>query len=379
MEDLVGKTINEYQLIEIIDRKGLGYVYKGFQPKMNRYVAVKVLNTAYNADESIVDQFKRQSDLNARLEHRDLVPVYDYGEEEELHFEVSRFMDGGTLRDHLAWFYNASAAQTLIHHLAEGLEYLHNQELVHGNLKPENIYLDGQRNPVLKDYGITRRQGVAPNAYMSPEQTQGSLVDKRTDIYALGVILYEVLVGEAPPAGTVASPRTTRPDLPEGIEKVIFKAMAQNPDERYQTAGEFSRALEAVLKPKAPAAQPVATTTTKQEPAQVIYTQPPPAEKKSSNSCLYILLGGLAIIALIACGLIFGQGLMDRIDSPEATEAPPSTEAPPPTEAPEPTDEPPPTEEPVPTEEPIPTDVPPDQPIRLNVGEKRKREISIAY
>ena len=100
---------------------------------------------------------------------------------------------------------------------------------------------------MLTDFGLPQRVGVPTNVYMSPEQVQGGAVDRRSDIYTLGVLLYEMLVGEPPPAGSVVSPRARRPDLPQDLEKVIFKAMAQNPDQRYQTAAEFSQALDEAL------------------------------------------------------------------------------------------------------------------------------------
>ena len=358
MTDLTGQTLGEYQLVELIDPGGTAVVYKGFQPNMNRYVAVKVLSPSLVQDPAAVQQFKQEAELQARMEHRHLLPIYDSGEQDGNYYRVLRYIETGTLRDRLSGFYEPRAAQGLIHYIAEGLDYIHRQGLIHGNLKPATIFLDEQRQPLLTDFGFAHRAGAAPNVYMSPEQLQGGAVDRRTDIYTLGVLLYEMLTGEPPPDGTIASPLAKRPDLPPEVEQVIFKAMAHNPDHRYQMAGEFAKALESALMPKvAPAPQPVQ----QQPPAAQPAPAPAPQPKKRDTSWLVFLLGGLFILILIACALIFlptifgGDGEATPVVTEEIvppTQPPPSTDEPPPTDAPPPTDVSPPTEAPQPTEAP---------------------------
>lgn len=340
MSELTGKTIAQYQLVKVVDQGGTTHVYKGFQPSMNRYVGVKVLSPSLTGDEAFVRQFQQQAEILAKYEHTHLLAVYDYGQEEDVHYRVSRYVENGSLRDHLSWFYDVRSAQVLLHGIVEALEYIHVQGLVHGNLKPSNVLLDEQRSPLLTDFGLAQRVGVPANVYMSPEQVQGGTVDKRSDIYTLGVLLYEMLVGEPPPAGAVVSPRAKRPDLPQEIEKVIFKAMAQNPDQRYQTTSEFARALDEVLLPKAPqTVQP----TAEPQPAPTAAAQP---KKKGDTSWLVFLMGGLFIIIIIACGLIFVPSLIgDEGTAPAPTEPAPV----------DPTQPPPPTDEP-----PAPTEAPPE-------------------
>lgn len=164
----------------------------------------------------------------------------------------------------------------LIAGLTEALEYIQRQGYVHGNLKPSNIFLDENRRPLLTDFGQPQHAGSPPTPYMSPEQVQGGVVDHRSDVYSLGVLLYEMLVGQVPPMGAVASPRAHRPDLPDGVERAILKAMAQNPEARFQSASEFRNTLDAALRPIAPSQQSVP-----QQPVQTQQPYPPPAKKGS--------------------------------------------------------------------------------------------------
>ena len=358
MSELTGKTIDQYQFVEIIGENDTAQIYKGFQPSMNRYVAVQVLKPDVAKDPAAVQQFTRQGELLAQMQYPNILPVYDSGQQEGLVYRVSRYAESGALQDHVSWFYNLSAAQGLIDGLTSGLEYIHGQGYVHGNLKPSNIYLDEQHQPLLTDFGFPQQLGAPPTPYMSPEQVRGGAVDRRADVYALGVLLYEVLVGEVPPVGAVVSPRAKRPDLSEAVEKVILKAMAQNPDQRFQTAGEFRAALGAALRPVAPTPQP-----------QVQYQVPPapaPAQApaKKGTSWLAIVLGVLLLIVICVGAYLILPGLMG--DQETAPEPPPveETVAPPPTQPPqEPTQPPPePTQPPVeqpPVEQP-PTVQPPE-------------------
>jgi serine/threonine protein kinase len=172
-------------------------------------------------------------------------------------YSVYPLIEGCTLQDNLAWFHDLNQALGLFSQLTAGLEYLHNQGYVHGNLKSSNTFMDPQRKPLLSEFGVARLPTSVPDPYKSPEEVQGGVIDRRTDIYAMGVLLYEVLVGELPPPGIVVSPRARRPDLPEAVERVVLKAMAQNPDQRYQSASEFQAALQsAVQMPAQPITPP---------------------------------------------------------------------------------------------------------------------------
>ena len=294
MTNLAGQTLGQYQILEII-HTGANTVYKGFQPGMNRYVAVKVLDSSQTGNPAFVQQFQQDMQFIAGLEHPGLLPVLDYGQQTEWLYLVTRHVESGTLQDRLSqsYQYNLQQAQQLIRPIADALDYLHSQGAVHGNLKPANILIDPQGQPLLTDFGYTQGidVGQQENAYLSPEQTQGGTVDRRTDVYALGVLLYHMLTGETPVPGVVPTPRLKRPDLPVEVEQIILTAMAQYPDQRYPSARDFNHALETVVRPQ-PAPVPI---TVPPPPAVQAAPQPEP-EKKGSSPLIWV---GLAVVILL--------------------------------------------------------------------------------
>jgi serine/threonine protein kinase len=395
--DLAGKTIGDYQIIEVI-HQGQNTIYKGFQPSMNRYVAVKTLRASMAADAAFVQQFREDMGRIAGLEHPNVLRTYDYGQQDDLLYIVTRYVESGSLKDRLPPAFSPERAQRIITPIAEALDYLHGQGVVDGNLKPSNILINEQGQPLLADLGYAQGIDVGEReaVYLSPEQAQGAFADERTDVYALGVLLYEMLVGEPPAPGATPSPRLKQPDIPVEVEKVILKAMAQYPEQRFQTPAEFKNALTVALAPQtAPPRQ--AEPVPVQEPPPPAAAPPP---KRGTPSWLVFLLGGLVFLCVIACvlALVFGaggaggpaapaatatpapgepptspdggiiQGLLDFVESifdslariiesifgggttPEApgepTPEPPATEPPPPEQLPEPPPEEPPSEEP---------------------------------
>ena len=290
MSDLTGKTLGQYQIVELVQDTGSALIYKGFQPNMNRYVAVEVLKSP---DHAAVQAFMQRNELLAQIQHPNILPIYDSGQTEGLHYRVTALADGGVLQDHLMAYYDPGKAAGLLSGVVAGLEQIHSQGWVHGNLEPGNIYLNQAEQPLLTDFGLSKGAGIPITPYMSPEQVQGDVVDKRTDVYALGVLLYTLLIGETPPAGVVVSPRAKRPNLPASVEKVILKAMAQNPEARFQSASEFQHALTAAL-------QPVVPTPTSAPQTQA-YQPPPPASRGTNWAA--IILG--VILVVVICGGIF--------------------------------------------------------------------------
>ncbi|MFC1997093.1 serine/threonine protein kinase [Chloroflexota bacterium] len=338
MSELTEKNVGGYQLVEIISETETALVFKGFQPSTNRYVAVKVLKTSVARDPISVQRFLQQGEIIAGMQYPNILSIYDTGQDEGVVYRVSSYVETGTLRTRLTEFYDPRQALGLIIGLAETLDYIHKQGYIHGNLKPTNIFLDEARRPLLTDFGMPQLPGASSSPYLAPEQVQGGMVDRRSDVYAMGVLLYEMLVGQAPPAGAVLSPRATRPELLEAVERVILKAMAQNPDIRFQSASEFRNALDAALRPVA--VQPVVA------PAQ-------PTTKKSTN-WVVIIFGVLFIIVVCAVGLWFGSQLLSE-------ENPVSTEAPSEVTVVVPTKEERPTNEPLPTSPPSEPTQPPEQ------------------
>jgi serine/threonine-protein kinase len=340
MSELIGKTIDQYQIVELIEETGDSWTYKGFQPSMNRYVAFEVIKSH---DPVKVSAFNQQNVILAQIQHANIMPILDSGSAEGLAYRVLPFIENGVLCDHLFEYYDSRKAAGLISGVAAGLEKIHAQGYVHGNLESGNIYLEAGGVPLLTDFGLPKSPNAPLTPYMSPEQTQGGVVDRRTDVYALGVLLYEMLTGETPPPGVVVSLRAKRADLPESVEKVIFKAMAQNPNSRFQSAGEFQAALAAALRPVIPAS----TSTT--NPAAQEAAPPPPVQKKTNWAA--IILG--TILVIVICGgivLLFNWLSNQDGGTPVEPTSPPAEIIP--TREPEPTEEPAPTEEPEATQPP---------------------------
>ncbi len=319
MSELIGRTLDQYQIIELIQDTGSTKVYKGFQSSMNRYVAVEVLKSQ---EQQAVQDFMHQSELLANIQHPNILPVYESKQAEGLAFRAMRFAEGGVLQAHLTQYSNLNAAAVLISGVVAGLGKIHAQGYVHGNLQTNNIYLDEAGQPLLTDFSVPQTSAQI-TAFSSPEQRQGGVVDKRSDVYALGVLLYTLLTGATPPAGEVVSVRNTRPDVPDAVEKVIFKAMAQDPGSRFQSAHEFQNALSVAMQPVTPAPAAVAPQPQAYQPAPV----------RSGPNWAAIILGILLVVVVIG-GIAFFANQQGSQASPGAPAAPvsPPVQAEPPKE-----------------------------------------------
>jgi serine/threonine-protein kinase len=263
------EKIGRYEIIEELGRGGMAVVYLALDPLMDRQVAIKLLPRQLTFDESLRGRFQREAKIVASLEHPAIVPVHDFGEYNEQPYLVMRYMVGGSLRQH-----THSEPQTLsevvriLSPLSQALDMAHTQHIIHRDLKPDNILFDADENPYLSDFGIARlAEGTQTTsimgtpAYMSPEQIKGDVkLDGRSDIYALGVILFELLSGEQPyTADTptqVMMKHVLEPiplildrvsDLPPMTQMVIDRAMAKERDDRYATAEDLLQAVKELL------------------------------------------------------------------------------------------------------------------------------------
>ncbi len=345
MSDLIGKTIAGYQIIEKIDEGGRAVVYKGFNPAENSYVAVKVLKPEAQNDQTAVASFTKYAQLAAGMQHPNILPVLDSGQEDGANYLVTPFMDSRSAAENLASYADLNQAQAFVSDTIPGLEYIYSQGTVHGNLRPSNILLGVQRQPQLADFGMVASSSAAASPYNSPEQVQGGVIDQRTDVYALGALLYTLLAGKAPDPGTVVNLRGLRPDVPQSVEQVVLKAMAQSPDQRFQTPGEFKNALNTALQPVAPQPAPA--------PAQ-----PPPQEKKSTNWTA-IALGAALVVIMCLCVAVVGPYVQDYLNPTQPVSVEPIQPAPEQPPAQEPPAQEPPAQEP-PAQQP-PEQQPPDQ------------------
>ena len=282
MDDLAGKMLGNYRVVERIGRGGMAAVYKAYQPALERHVAIKVIHQQLTAgDEQFLKRFQREARAVATLRHPNIVQVFDFGTQDDVSYMVMEYLEGHTLKAELNTLAGRGETMPLaevertFQAVADALAYAHHQGMVHRDIKPANVMLTAKGEVILTDFGIARIVGgtqytatgavVGTPAYLSPEQGQGERGDERSDIYALGVVLYEMVTGKVPfdadtPLAVIFKhisdplppPRQFNPGIPRALEQVILKAMAKSPDERYQTVSAMMLAVsEAFAAPDA--------------------------------------------------------------------------------------------------------------------------------
>lgn len=273
MSGLVGQTIGQYRIESALGEGGASVIYRAYQTSMQRYVAIKVLKANLHEDPQFLERFRREGRMVAQLQHPHILPVIDFGQTEQFAYLVMILLEGGSLSDYL---YNhrplpLHECRRLFTQIASALEHAHSRGVVHRDLKPANVLLDESRNAYLTDFGIARIMAqtqkftktgalIGTPHYLSPEQAMGKPVDTRSDIYALGVMVYEMAVGQTPfdantPYGMIFQhirelpppPGSINPDIPPEVEAVILKALEKEPGKRYQTPMEMAEALAAAL------------------------------------------------------------------------------------------------------------------------------------
>jgi serine/threonine-protein kinase len=299
---MIGQKIGQYQLISVIGQGGMATVYKAYQPAFDRHVAIKVLGSQLSQDPTFVKRFQREAKVVARIEHRSIVPIYDYGEHDGVYYIVMRLIEGGTLRKKMYYEQiSLPLAARVIEQVGEALDFAHQRNVIHRDLKPSNILLDERDNAYLTDFGIAKMLGsntqvtasgvVGTPSYMSPEQCQGKTLGPSSDIYALGAILFEILTGKVPyEADTplsvmymhvrepIPSAIALNPKLPAAIDRVIVRALAKRPEERYPTAVALAAAFREIAGIAPPPKSPTRGlfSRPRQDKPQKPKTMPPP-------------------------------------------------------------------------------------------------------
>lgn len=255
------KMIGPYEVVSQIGSGGMATVYKAHQSKLDRHVAVKVMHKSFSDDPAFRARFEREAKIVARLDHPNIIPVYDYEDREGQAYLVMKYVDGVTLKTLLrkATLTPDEILELMIP-IADALTYAHNQGILHRDIKPSNIIIDRQSVPYLTDFGLARiaQQGESTMSadvmlgtphYISPEQAKGETdLDPRTDVYSAGVVLFELVVGRVPFAGETSygiihdhiyspppNPRELNPDLSPAVEAVLLRALAKDPNDRYAT------------------------------------------------------------------------------------------------------------------------------------------------
>jgi serine/threonine protein kinase len=273
-QNLVGQSLGRYLILDQIGEGGMAIVYKARDTRLDRNVALKVIRTeklTLEMMEKTLKRFEREAKALARLTHTNIVQITDFGEHDGKPFLVMSYVSGGTLKQKLGAPLPWQDAARLLVPIARALNYAHQQGVIHRDVKPSNILLGPNNEPMLTDFGIAKvlldteetsdltgtGMGIGTPEYMSPEQFQGIGVDARTDVYSLGVVLYEMITGRKPytantPAAILVKqateplprPSTFVRDLPESVEKALVKALAKRPEDRYANMSEFLRQLE---------------------------------------------------------------------------------------------------------------------------------------
>ncbi len=337
-----GDQLGVYRIIEPLGQGGMATVYKAYHPALDRHVAIKILHPAFKEDQNFIARFEREARIVAKLDHPNIVPVFDFAQHDEMPYLVMRYIEGKTLKAILretATPLPLERVLAFLQPIADGLTYAHTQGVLHRDIKPSNIIRAHDGHIYLTDFGLARiaQSGestmsqdmlIGTPQYISPEQAQGSPLSERTDIYSLGVILFEMLTGRVPftadtPYAIIHDhiysplplPTTINPALTPEIERVLLKALAKDPNARYASATELMSALATA------SSSPVAPTTLTPAPAPIIAypapssiaQMPPPPEpimppapqaKSRFNPITCGILAMFALLLLVGCGVI---------------------------------------------------------------------------
>jgi hypothetical protein len=267
MQNLIGQTLGKYKVMEQIGQGGMATVFKAYQAGLNRDIALKVLLPYIAQKEGFAERFIREAQAIGNLHHPNILPVHDSGQDKGYGYIAMRYVPGATtLARRMKERLTTEQIIDFISQIASALDSAHQAGVIHRDVKPSNILMDGDWL-LLSDFGLAKMVelpseltgsgvGLGTPAYMSPEQAKGEKLDHRTDIYALGIILFEMLTGRVPhqaetPLATVIKrineplplPRQFKPDINQDVEKVVLKALARDPEERFASGGDLAAAL----------------------------------------------------------------------------------------------------------------------------------------
>jgi serine/threonine-protein kinase len=325
---------------------GMGEVYRGVDTVLDRTVAIKVLLPQFARDANFVDRFRREAQAAARLNHPNLVGIYDSGADGETQFIVMEFIQGRTLDDFMGsgGRFTVPHAVEVAEKICEALAYAHVAGVIHRDIKPANVMVTRKGEVKVMDFGIARIVAgpqTAPQtsavlgtaAYISPEQAQGQPVDGRSDIYSLGAVLYEMLTGRPPFTGdspvavaykqvneSPVLPSIANPEVTPLLDAVLMRALAKNPANRYQTADDFRADLERARLGQDVLATPLmppgedATQVISRPQATAVLPPQESAPGSGRNVWLGVLIGIIVVAVLGGAGYLLAQGLLDNND-----------------------------------------------------------------
>ena len=360
-----GENIGPYRILEQLGQGGMATVYKAYHASLDRYVAIKVLHPAFKEDNTFEQRFQREARVVARLEHPHIVPVYDYAEHEKRPYLVMKYIEGDTLKARLGMGpLSSGEIRRIVDAVGSALAYAHKQGILHRDIKPSNVLVASDGQMYLADFGLARiaQSGestlssdmiMGTPQYISPEQAMGDPnLDARTDVYSLGVVVYELLVGRVPyqadtPYAVVHDhiytplplPRSINARLPEPLERFLLKALSKDRGDRYQSVEEMLTALNRAVEESGlqspgsvstvvqPAAAPtLISAQATPSPAAAAMGAPPPdapsahRARKPASPLVWIGLGALIVAGILVVVLLA---------RPKPTPASPSNQNPP--------------------------------------------------
>jgi serine/threonine-protein kinase len=341
---MVGDVLAErYELEELVGSGGMSSVYRAHDKVLDRRVALKVLHQQFTSEDEYVERFRREARMVAGLLHQNIVTVIDRGEDGGCPFIVFEFVDGENLKQlvNREGRLPVDRAVELAVQVARGLSFAHSNGYVHRDVKPQNVLLNGDGEAKVTDFGIARsldvKHGVTQTGtvlgtsdYIAPEQAQGQRVDEHTDVYSLGIVLFELLTGEVPFSGdnfvAVAMRHinempphvsTVRPEVPPRLDAAVARALAKRPEDRFATMADFGRELEACLEEMRTPGGAQTMVIPPSAPAAPVRRQR--ARRRIPVAALLVVAGLAAAIAVLAVVLVRDNG-----NTPPGSGSPPA-------------------------------------------------------
>jgi len=363
MSFTIGENIGPYRIVEQLGQGGMATVYKAYHASLDRYVALKALHPAFNEDKTFASRFQREARVVAKLEHPNIVPIYDYAEHEGRPYLVMKYIEGDTLKARLnKGPLSSEEINQIVDSVGSALAYAHKQGVLHRDIKPSNVLVATDGQMYLADFGLARiaQSGestlssdmiMGTPQYISPEQAMGKKdLDARTDLYSFGVMLYEMVVGQVPfnadtPFSVIHDhiytplplPHTVNPQVPESVERVLLKSLAKEREDRYEdvsilvqafkdaweeagvpmqgTFVRLSQALKPAIAMAPPSAEPAKLSAQPQPSVRpkaapvigntkAISPEAIPQSKKSGSTSAWVWISA-GLVILLCLGLVF--------------------------------------------------------------------------